>query len=212
MGSRDAALVDDMAELKRALDLLGQDFIDKVTTKLQDRHRDDNDSSDVECAICFEPFEHEHDERVTECFHSFCKDCTEELFNSPVRTADLTEAQQADGMRQCPMCRAALSRKCTFRASAFFNPVAEAEEADKGSPSFSGKRPVSPRVHGTRRTQLSHLSETKRSRTSNRTPSDECPPRERARRSPKPSPRIRSLAGDRVSWTWMAWRSSLRPK
>lgn len=144
MGTRDAALVDDMKELQRALDLLGQEYVTKVEQKLEERWKlvaskaqdvkNDKDAvDDTECAICFEPFEHEHAERITQCLHSFCATCTEELFNAEPRTADLTEAQQAKGMRQCPMCREPIDREKIFRASAFFNPE---EQADDVKPQF----------------------------------------------------------------------------
>lgn len=211
MGSRDAALVDDMGEIQRALGLLGQDFVDRVTAKLEERNQSSSDSLDIECAICFEPFEHEHDERVTQCLHSFCKACTEELFNSPVRTADLTEAQQADGMRQCPMCRSALGRQCTFRASAFFNPLAGSDNEAKGSPSSTiGKHPVrqwsrSPAIY----TAHYCSSAPTRMRTSSRTASDGS----RARERQKPSPRLkitRRTETDEMWWIWRDLRSSRR--
>lgn len=133
MGTKDAALVDDMKELQRALDLLGQEYVDKVASKLEERWRDvqkqeqrqgedDTKEFGLECAICLEPYEHEHAERVTECCHSFCAACIEELWNDASRALDLTEAQQNANMRQCPMCREPLSREKVFRASAFFNP------------------------------------------------------------------------------------------
>lgn len=156
LGTTDQALIDDMRELQRAVDLMGQEYCDKVARKLEERHlqtanaaKDKDDAiTDTECAICFEPFEHEHAERITQCFHSFCATCTDELFNGAPRTIDLTEDQQKKGMRQCPMCREAIERNKCFRASAFFNPnppedqKPEVEESPEASTSL-GKRSVS---------------------------------------------------------------------
>jgi SNF2 family DNA or RNA helicase len=66
---------------------------------------------------------------------------------------DLTEAQQAKNMRQCPMCREPISRDKIFRASAFFNPEeqedikpvldGEGDAGPSGVKSSLGKRSVS---------------------------------------------------------------------
>jgi hypothetical protein len=155
MGTRDAALLDDMKELQRALDHMGQEYVDKVAQMLEDRWKEvqkhpeggeDSDQLGTECSICFEPYEHEHDERVTECCHSYCATCMESLWNDAPRTSDLTEAQLEKNMRQCPLCREPISRENVFRASAFFNPEEQADIKPQvdGEASISlGKRPVS---------------------------------------------------------------------
>jgi hypothetical protein len=160
MGTKDAALLDDMKELQRALDTMGQEYVDKVAQKLEERWRDvqkqeqrgeaDTQEFGLECAVCLEPYEHEHAERVTECCHSYCATCIEELWNDAPRTLDLTEAQQAKNMRQCPLCREPISREKVFRASAFFNPEEQEDIkplVDEAGPSTGGpsrvKREVS---------------------------------------------------------------------
>lgn len=163
MGTRDAALLDDMKELQRALDHMGQEYVDKVAQMLEDRwkevqkHPDGAEESNqlgTECSICFEPYEHEHAERVTECCHSYCATCMENLWNDAPRTSDLSEDQLEKNMRQCPLCREPISREKVFRASAFFNPEEQADikpqfegEASTMNESNLGKRPVSPSQH-----------------------------------------------------------------
>jgi hypothetical protein len=134
MGTRDAALLDDMKELQRALDTMGQEYVDKVAQMLEDRWKEIQKNPDAvdsevstECSICFEPYEHEHAERVTECCHSFCATCMENLWNDAPRTSDLSDDQLEQNMRQCPICREPMSRDKVFRASAFFN---QEEQAD----------------------------------------------------------------------------------
>jgi hypothetical protein len=137
MGTRDAALLDD-----------------KVAQMLEDRWKEvqkypeggeDSNQLGTECSICFEPYEHEHAERVTECCHSYCATCMENLWNDAPRTSNLTEEQLEQNMRQCPLCREPISREKVFRASAFFNPEEQADikPVVEGETSL-GKRPVSP--------------------------------------------------------------------
>jgi SNF2 family DNA or RNA helicase len=159
LGTRDAALLDDMKELQRALDLMGQEYVDKVAQMLEDRWKEvqkhpdgaaDSDQTGTECAICFEPYEHEHAERITECCHSYCATCMENLWNDEPRTSDLTDAQLEKNMRQCPLCREPITREKVFRASAFFNPEEQADikpqvdgEASTSAVKANGKRAVS---------------------------------------------------------------------
>jgi hypothetical protein len=159
MGTRDAALLDDMKELQRALDHMGQEYVDKVAQMLEDRWKEvqkypeggeDSNQLGTECSICFEPYEHEHAERVTECCHSYCATCMENLWNDAPRTSNLTEEQLEQNMRQCPLCREPISREKVFRASAFFNPEEQADikpVVDGEASTSLGKRPVSTLLH-----------------------------------------------------------------
>ena len=158
MGTRDAALLDDMKELQRAIDHMGQEYVDKVAQMLEDRWKEvqkypeggeDSNQLGTECSICFEPYEHEHAERVTECCHSYCATCMENLWNDAPRTSNLTEEQLEQNMRKCPLCREPISREKVFRASAFFNPEEQADikpVVDGEASTSLGKRPVSPLV------------------------------------------------------------------
>jgi hypothetical protein len=127
--------VDTAGDLDRATRLLGQAWIDETTLRLTERYTkvaEDKDSEEGlgECPICFEPFV---DEVITQCRHSYCKTCINELFTAPPRDAtELTEQQVQQGVRNCPLCRGAIDHERAFAALAFFDPEKDAPRQEEG--------------------------------------------------------------------------------
>ena len=131
--------VDAAADLANATNLLGQEWVDDMTKRLKDRydnmvnapkHEPDAEPEGLgECPICME---HYTDEVVTECRHSFCKGCLHELYVAPPRDATmLTDAQQQEGARNCPLCRGVITKEKTFASVAFFDPEKEVGVKDE---------------------------------------------------------------------------------
>lgn len=136
----DEASEDDISEVARAITLLGQPFVDKVTATLAARSRsmvkaehnhEREATAEGECPICFDQMT---EERISACAHSFCNGCITEVFNAPPRDVDLTDEQLAAGVRKCPLCRGPLERNKIFRAQAFMprEPTPETED-DEGA-------------------------------------------------------------------------------
>ncbi|KAL7418957.1 hypothetical protein Q5752_006641 [Cryptotrichosporon argae] len=128
----------DEDELVRAVNLIGNEGVDKLHKKLKERYdaandADDNENVDLDCSICFEPFTIDT-ESITACGHSFCTGCITNLFDSPLRDGPqiLTDDEVGRGCRPCPMCRTALEKGRIFRAAAIYRPPAieEAEEVE----------------------------------------------------------------------------------
>jgi hypothetical protein len=120
-----------------------------ATKKLKDRYEEDKDRSEdpdevlgAECTICYEPFGDENQERLSECYHSFCATCVEEYFAAVNQNVDMSDDQIERNMRSCPCCRQPLERQKLFRASAFYKPPKEDEQetGEEGGVSMSSKR------------------------------------------------------------------------
>ncbi|THU80036.1 hypothetical protein K435DRAFT_768393 [Dendrothele bispora CBS 962.96] len=118
-------------ELKRARDLLGRDFVDKLKEKfklaaLEKKAENggleisDVNKNDVgeECPICFDVFT---DPVVTRCAHVFCRECLLNVFNTALPAED--EQLQAQE-RPCPACRTPFCQDHIFLRAAF-EPTAE---------------------------------------------------------------------------------------
>ncbi|KAK7471064.1 hypothetical protein VKT23_002480 [Stygiomarasmius scandens] len=112
-------------ELKKARDLVGDEFVDKMKEKLRlaalermaengnDNEASDEKSGDDECPICFDVFT---DAVVTPCGHVFCRDCLLDVFNTPLAAGnDQLEADE----RPCPTCRSPVCQDLIFSRAAF---------------------------------------------------------------------------------------------
>nr|XP_019002387.1 uncharacterized protein I203_04868 [Kwoniella mangroviensis CBS 8507]OCF65848.1 hypothetical protein I203_04868 [Kwoniella mangroviensis CBS 8507] len=131
----DAVKSDDIAEVARAKTLLGDEVVEQMKKKLAERQAKINDaasddtevSREEECPICSDVFT---DERITQCLHSFCAPCLQDVFNSAANNADLADADIHAGRRACPLCRGPIERGRVFRADAFMEHDKEDEESD----------------------------------------------------------------------------------
>lgn len=150
--SMNVPLVNAGADFINAVSLLGENWVVEITAKLKARHdlfvnappADEEAEKDNECSVCLEAYDAE---TVTECKHSFCRTCINEIFATPPGDGgDLTDEQSARGARKCPMCRAVIEKNKLFAAIAFFDPEAEggAAKPEDGA-SGSGSAPGSDR-------------------------------------------------------------------
>lgn len=123
------------ADFLNAATLLGEGWIADVTAKLKIRHEEsvnavdkEEDDKDNECAICFENYDAE---TLTECKHSFCRECIDNVFAAAPRDGgDLSDEQAARGVRKCPLCRAIIEKNKLFAAIAFFDPEKQQDDED----------------------------------------------------------------------------------
>lgn len=122
------------ADFMNAINIMGEDWVADMAKRLRERYdrllnaakKDEETEKDNECSICLDIYS---DEIVTECKHSFCRGCIDEIFaNAPRDGGDLTDEQAASGARKCPMCRAVIEKKKVFAAVAFFDPEKEKDE------------------------------------------------------------------------------------
>ncbi|KAJ7484700.1 SNF2 superfamily protein [Mycena latifolia] len=114
-------------ELSRARAVMSPEFVTKMKEKFKDatlkRIQAEKESPDAvadqdDCPICFDVLT---SAVVTPCGHQFCKDCLDDVLDTPLpEQAGNGEAvrYKADE-RPCPACRSVICREKLFRSAAF---------------------------------------------------------------------------------------------
>jgi hypothetical protein len=161
MVSMNMPVVNAGADFISAVTQLGDAWVTDVAAKLKARYDAnvdmppgaEDEAGDNDCGICMDAFDAE---TITECKHSFCRECIGEVFKSPPGDGgDLTDEQSARGARKCPLCRSVIEQTKLFSSLAFFEPEKQdgVKAEDGGSGSDSG--PSSDRKG--KRKAVSHL-------------------------------------------------------
>ncbi|KAF8828141.1 hypothetical protein HHX47_DHR4000954 [Lentinula edodes] len=121
--------------LKRARELVSEEFVTKLKTKFREavleRMRAEKELEDAtfetdDCPICYDNFTNAV---ITSCGHSFCKECIHDVFNAPfvVPANEVGEHQVTE--RPCPACRTPISKELLFEQAAFMPTDEELKEA-----------------------------------------------------------------------------------
>ncbi|KAL7416498.1 SNF2 family N-terminal domain-containing protein [Mrakia frigida] len=124
------------SELARAISLIGQEFVDKVKAKFQERdeaariaeQEDANAevSGDRDCPICFEPVT---DSLITSCcLQEFCVTCIDDL-----HAANPEDPEADPNEKSCPTCRGKLTTSTLFKSMAFEEEPEEPNDIIPGS-------------------------------------------------------------------------------
>ncbi|EGG04160.1 uncharacterized protein MELLADRAFT_117156 [Melampsora larici-populina 98AG31] len=129
---------DPMQELKRAIDTLGQDWVDRVVRKCQEEldelvqvEKGNPDATAPECPICSDALD--HTARITKCLHTFCKGCINQIMDHEDHANVINDRVQDPEKvsKPCPNCRAPFKRTDTFLRTAFLPEEPEEEKDDE---------------------------------------------------------------------------------
>ncbi|KAJ3868041.1 SNF2 superfamily protein [Lentinula novae-zelandiae] len=121
--------------LKRARELVSEEFVTKLKTKFREavleRMRAKKESEDAtfetdDCPICYDNFTNAV---ITSCGHSFCKECIHDVFNAPFVVPANEAGEHQVTERPCPSCRTPISKELLFEQAAFMPTDEELKEA-----------------------------------------------------------------------------------
>ncbi|KAJ3936205.1 MAG: SNF2 superfamily protein [Lentinula lateritia] len=121
--------------LKRARELVSEEFVTKLKTKFREavleRMRAEKESEDAtfetdDCPICYDNFTNAV---ITSCGHSFCKECIHDVFNAPFVVPANEAGEHQVTERPCPSCRTPISKELLFEQAAFMPTDEELKEA-----------------------------------------------------------------------------------
>lgn len=133
-----ASREDPAQELKRAIDTLGKDWVDRVVRKCQEEldelvevEKGNPDATVPECPICSDALD--HTARITKCLHTFCEGCINQIMDREDHANAIEDRIQDPEKvsKPCPNCRAPFKRGDTFLRTAFLPEESEEEKQEE---------------------------------------------------------------------------------